>query len=77
LGASYSLWLIKRVFYGDVSNAAVAKLSDINSRDFLILGVLASLIIFVGVYPKIISDITNSSVLQFIELVSFSKVEML
>jgi NADH-quinone oxidoreductase subunit M len=73
LGASYSLWLIKRVFYGDVGNAAVAKLSDINSREFLILGVLASLIILVGVYPKIISDITNSSVLQFIELVSFSK----
>jgi NADH-quinone oxidoreductase subunit M len=77
LGASYSLWLIKRVFYGDVSNAAVAKLSDINSREFLILGVLASLIILVGVYPKIISDITNSTVLQFIELVSFSKAGML
>ena len=77
LGASYSRWLIKRVFYGDVGNAAVAKLSDINSREFMILGVLASLIILVGVYPKIISDITNSSVLQFIELVSFSKVGIL
>jgi NADH-quinone oxidoreductase subunit M len=77
LGAAYSLWLIKRVFYGDIGNAVIAKLSDINSREFLILGSLASLIIFVGVYPKIISDITNSSVLQFIELVSFSKVEML
>jgi NADH-quinone oxidoreductase subunit M len=77
LGASYSLWLIKRVFYGDVGNSAVAKLSDINSREFLILGALASLIILVGVYPKIISDITNSSVLQFIELVSFSKVGIL
>jgi NADH:ubiquinone oxidoreductase subunit 4 (subunit M) len=43
----------------------------------MILGVLASLIILVGVYPKIISDITNSSVLQFIELVSFSKVGIL
>ena len=77
LGAAYSLWLIKRVFYGDIGNEVIAKLSDINSREFLILGSLASLIIFVGVYPKIISDITNSSVLQFIELVSFSKVEML
>ena len=77
LGASYSLWLIKRVFYGDIGNAAVAKLSDINAREVMILGALASLIIFVGVYPKIISDITNSSVMQFIELVSFSKVGVL
>jgi len=42
-----------------------------------VLGTLASLILFVGVYPKIISDITNSSVLQFIELISFSKAAIL
>jgi NADH-quinone oxidoreductase subunit M len=77
LGAAYSLWLIKRVFYGDIGNAKVANLSDIKSKDFIVLGTLASLILFVGVYPKIISDITNSSVLQFIELISFSKAAIL
>jgi NADH-quinone oxidoreductase subunit M len=77
LGAAYSLWLIKRVFYGDIGNAKVANLSDIKSKDFIVLGALASLILFVGVYPKIISDITNSSVLQFIELISFSKAAIL
>ena len=77
LGAAYSLWLIKRVFYGDIGNAKVGNLSDIKSKDFIVLGTLASLILFVGVYPKIISDITNSSVLQFIELISFSKAAIL
>src|SRR6202030_4879362 len=42
LGAAYTLWLVKRVIFGPVANAGVAALSDLNGREFLILGVLAA-----------------------------------
>ncbi len=41
LGAAYTLWLVKRVIYGEVGNEHVAKLKDINQREFLVLGVFA------------------------------------
>ncbi|MEO1575949.1 MAG: NADH-quinone oxidoreductase subunit M, partial [Pseudomonadota bacterium] len=40
-GAAYTLWLVKRVLYGDVANDDVAALTDVNTREFVILGILA------------------------------------
>ena len=51
LGAAYSLWLIKRVFYGDIGNEVIAKLSDINSREFLILRIACLVNNFCGCVP--------------------------
>mgnify|MGYP003332525082 CR=1 FL=1 len=47
LGAAYSLWLVKRVVFGEVGNQEVAALQDLSLREFLMLGVLA--LIAVGV----------------------------
>jgi NADH-quinone oxidoreductase subunit M len=66
-GAAYSLWMVKRVFYGEARNQKIRALKDISWREFLILSILALLIILVGVYPKIITDITNASTVQFLE----------
>ncbi len=41
LGAAYTLWMIKRVIYGEVANDNVAQLTDLNHREFIVLGVLA------------------------------------
>jgi NADH-quinone oxidoreductase subunit M len=41
LGAAYSLWLVKRVIFGEITNSEVAKLDDINAREALVLGTLA------------------------------------
>src|SRR5258707_905411 len=41
LGAAYTLWLVKRVIYGEVANDKVAALKDLNGREFLVLGALA------------------------------------
>ena len=38
LGAAYTLWLVKRVIFGDIANDHVRELKDLNGREFLVLG---------------------------------------
>ena len=72
-GAAYSLWMVKRVFYGDIANAHVADLKDINKREFLILAILAVMVIGLGVYPKLITDFTHISAAQWLSHMAVSK----
>lgn len=72
-GAAYTLWMVKRVFFGAVTNAHVADLKDVNRREFLILAVLAILVIGFGVYPKPITDMTHATTLQFLQHMATSK----
>jgi NADH-quinone oxidoreductase subunit M len=51
LGASYTLWLVKRVVFGPVANSKVAALKDLNSREFLVLGALAVAVLLLGLWP--------------------------
>lgn len=67
-GAAYTLWMVKRVFYGEVANHHVAELKDINKREFLILGVLALMVLGFGLYPAPITEMTHATVLQFLSL---------
>ncbi len=51
LGAAYTLWMVKRVVFGPVANDHVAHLTDLNGREFLVLGVLAVAVLLLGIYP--------------------------
>jgi len=51
LGAAYTLWMVKRVLYGEVANERVAALEDIGGREFLVLGVLAFAVLLLGLWP--------------------------
>ncbi len=73
LAASYSLWMVKRVFFGEVANDHVRALVDINSREFLILGVLAIAVLFMGIYPKPFTDVMHASVQALLDHVAVSK----
>ena len=73
LGAAYSLWMTKRVFFGDVGNQHVAELTDINAREFLIMSVLAIFTIGMGVYPKPFTDVMHVSVIELLKHVAVSK----
>jgi NADH-quinone oxidoreductase subunit M len=73
-GAAYSLWLVKRVIFGAVANANVAKLKDLSLREFGILGVLAIAVLVMGVYPAPITDAMQISVADLLQHVSISKV---
>ena len=62
LGAAYSLWMYKRVIFGEVANSHVAELNDINGREQLILAILAIAVLALGLYPKMLTDIMEPSV---------------
>jgi len=64
IGAAYTLWLVKRVIFGDVANANVAALKDINRRETLVLGAFAAGVLFFGIYPKPLVELMNASIAQ-------------
>ncbi len=72
-GAAYTLWMIKRVYFGDVTNDDVRELTDINAREFLMLAVLAIATLAMGLYPKPFTDVMHSSVTELIRHVGVSK----
>jgi NADH-quinone oxidoreductase subunit M len=72
-GAAYTLWMYKRVYLGPVANDKVRQLTDINGREFLMLGLLAIAVLVMGLYPRPFTDIMNASVADFIKHVSASK----
>ena len=73
LGASYTLWMVKRVVFGDVANERVAALTDINAREFLILGVLAASVLLLGVWPQPLVDMMQVSIEALVERIGRSK----
>jgi NADH-quinone oxidoreductase subunit M len=62
LGAAYTLWMVKRVIFGDIKNDNVAALKDINTREGLVLGVLAFMVLLLGVYPAPLLDVMHATV---------------
>ena len=74
-GAAYTLWMIKRVYFGAVTNDNVRNLTDINGREFLMLGVLAIATLFMGVYPKPFTDVMHHSVDALLKHVAVSKIQ--
>ena len=74
LGAAYSLWLVKRVVFGEISNPHVAALTDLTMREFFMLGVLAIAILWMGVYPAPFTDAMQTSVTDLLTHVSVSKI---
>ena len=73
LGASYSLWMYKRVYLGPVTNDNVRGLTDIGGREFLVLGLLAIAVLYMGVYPKPFTDVMDVSVAELLKHVAQSK----
>ena len=74
LGAAYTLWMVKRVFFGAIDNAHVAELQDLNKREFVILGVLALMVLGFGLYPQPITELTHATVEQLLTHLAQSKI---
>ncbi|MFC2588601.1 MAG: NADH-quinone oxidoreductase subunit M [Ottowia sp.] len=73
LGASYTLWMYKRVYLGATGNDHVRQLKDINARECLMLALLAVAILGMGLYPKPFTDVMDASVTHFLQHVATSK----
>lgn len=72
-GAAYTLWMVKRVFFGVVSNEHVAHLSDITLREKLIFSILAICVLGMGLYPLPFSEMMHASVNNLIVHLGTSK----
>jgi NADH-quinone oxidoreductase subunit M len=72
-GAAYTLWMFKRVYLGPIGNDHVKELKDINAREFLMLGLLAFAVMYMGIYPKEFTDVMNTSVADLLKHVATSK----
>ncbi|HEX5127337.1 MAG TPA: NADH-quinone oxidoreductase subunit M [Rhodocyclaceae bacterium] len=72
-GAAYTLWMYKRVVFGAIANAHVAKLTDINRREFAFLAILAACVLAMGIYPRPVTEIMHASVSDLLKHVAQSK----
>jgi NADH-quinone oxidoreductase subunit M len=73
LGAAYTLWMVKRVFYGEIANEGVRALKDLNSREFGIMTILAIAVLVLGLWPAPVVDVMHATVENFLQQVAQSK----
>jgi len=73
LGAAYTLWMVKRVMFGEVANASVAALKDINGREALILGSLAFMVLLLGLWPGPLVEVMEASIKNLVAHIAISK----
>ena len=72
-GAAYTLWLVKRVVFGDVANEGVASLKDVDSREFFYLAVLAAGVLLLGVWPAPLLEVMEVTLANLLEHVQQTK----
>ena len=73
IGAGYTLWMVKRVVFGDIANDNVKALTDINKREFLILGLLAIAVLVLGLWPDPLVDVMHPTINNLLQHISVSK----
>ena len=73
LGAAYTLWMVKRVVFGEVRNENVAALKDITPREGVVLGSLAFFVLLLGVWPAPLLEVMHASVAHLLEQAVTSK----
>jgi NADH-quinone oxidoreductase subunit M len=76
LGAAYTLWLVKRVIFGEVANHHVAELTDLNYREFIILGALAVGVLVVGLWPAPLLEVMQATVQHLVQQIAASKLPL-
>ena len=72
-GAAYTLWMVKRVIFGEVGNERVAALTDANPRELLVLGLLAVAVLWLGLHPAPFTEIMHASVNDLLRHLAVSK----
>ena len=73
LGAAYTLWMVKRVVYGDIGNEQVAQLEDVNRRETIVLGTLAVAVLLLGVWPAPLLEVMTPTIDHLVEMMMQSK----
>ncbi|MEK7735171.1 MAG: NADH-quinone oxidoreductase subunit M, partial [Pseudomonadota bacterium] len=75
-GAAYTLWMVKRVIFGDIANDHVATLQDLTKREMLVLGLLAAAVLLMGLWPQPFLEVMHASVEQLLTQAATSKIPL-
>ena len=73
MSAAYTLWMVKRVMFGDVANDNVAALQDVNGREILILGSLTVMVLLFGLWPAPLVEVMQATIENLVAHVAISK----
>lgn len=73
IGAAYTLWMVKRVFFGEIANEQVAALQDVNRRELFMLASLAAIVLLIGVWPDPLLSVMHASVENLLTQLAQSK----
>jgi len=73
-GAAYTLWMVKRVIFGEVANDNVAQLADVNRREMVFLVLLAAAVLWLGLHPRPLGDVMNPTLQELLRHVAQSKI---
>ena len=76
LGAAYTLWLVKRVIFGTVTNDHVAHVEDVNGREFIMMAVLAVAVLALGLWPAPLLQVMKPSVEHLVQHIMMSKLPL-
>ena len=52
IGAAYTLWMIKRVIFGSITNEKISNVQDTTAVEFISLIILAFMVLALGLYPE-------------------------
>ncbi|MBU6460351.1 MAG: NADH-quinone oxidoreductase subunit M [Proteobacteria bacterium] len=72
-GAAYTLWMYKRVVFGEVVNQAVSTMQDLNAREIIVLGLLAVAVLGMGLYPFPVTHVMQVSAHNLLTRIAQSK----
>lgn len=73
VGAAYTLWMVKRVVFGAIRNPEVAKLKDLDRREFGVLLGVALGVLIIGIWPAPLLEVMDASVDQLLAHLAVSK----
>ncbi len=73
LGAAYTLWLVKRVVFGEVGNDHVAALQDVSSREVIMLSLLAAAVLLLGLWPDPLTSVMHATVDNLLQHITVTK----
>jgi NADH-quinone oxidoreductase subunit M len=76
LGAAYTLWMVKRVVYGEVKTEGVAGLQDVSGREFFVLGSLAVAVLILGLWPAPLVEVMDVSIHNLIQHIAVPKLPL-
>lgn len=74
IGAAYTLWMVKRVLWGRITNPHVAEMRDINGREAFVLIAFAAAVLALGIWPQPLIHLMDAPVSQLVQQLGVHKV---